>query len=102
MGPLADQVDLLFCNYNGQARNPLTAPLSVNWAAKNAGAVVDGRYRGEEGGDDRRAHPDGIEQSIGAFFMPASINLPPFDSYDMKGRTYRYFTGKLLYPCAMA
>jgi beta-glucosidase len=28
-----------------------------------------------------------------------SVNdLPPFENYDMEGRTYRYFTGPVLYP----
>ena len=29
---------------------------------------------------------------------PRSSQLPPFDDYSMKDRTYRYFTGKPLYP----
>src|SRR6202012_5045530 len=31
-------------------------------------------------------------------FYAGVDQLPPFDSYDMKGRTYRYFTGKPLFP----
>ena len=31
-------------------------------------------------------------------FYTGVDQLPPFTDYDMKGRTYRYFTGKPLYP----
>jgi beta-glucosidase len=30
--------------------------------------------------------------------MKPHWSLPPFDNYDMKGRTYRFFTGEPLYP----
>ena len=31
-------------------------------------------------------------------FYRSLDQLPPFDDYAMKGRTYRYFTGQPLYP----
>jgi len=31
-------------------------------------------------------------------FYKSVDQLPPFDDYNMKGRTYRYFTGEPLYP----
>ena len=31
-------------------------------------------------------------------FYKSADQLPPFDSYDMQGRTYRYFSGEPLYP----
>ena len=31
-------------------------------------------------------------------YYRSTSQLPPFESYDMKGRTYRYFKGEALYP----
>src|SRR4030095_10333290 len=31
-------------------------------------------------------------------FYKSVNDLPPFEDYDMKGRTYRYFKGEVLYP----
>jgi beta-glucosidase len=75
--------------------------LSVNWAAKNADAIVDAWYPGEEGGDAIAQTLSGSNNPSGHLpvtFYTGIEQLPPFDSYDMKGRTYRYFTGKPLYP----
>jgi beta-glucosidase len=75
--------------------------LSVNWAAKNADAMVDAWYPGEEGGEAIAQTLLGSNNPSGHLpvtFYTGTDQLPPFDSYDMKGRTYRYFTGKPLYP----
>ncbi|HEX4271943.1 MAG TPA: glycoside hydrolase family 3 C-terminal domain-containing protein, partial [Rhizomicrobium sp.] len=75
--------------------------LSVNWAAKNADAIVDAWYPGEEGGDAIAQTLSGSNNPSGHLpvtFYTGVDQLPPFDSYDMKGRTYRYFPGKPLYP----
>jgi beta-glucosidase len=75
--------------------------LSVNWAAKHADAIVDAWYPGEEGGDAIGQTLSGSNNPSGHLpvtFYTGVDQLPPFDSYDMKGRTYRYFTGKPLYP----
>jgi beta-glucosidase len=75
--------------------------LSVNWAAKNADAIVDAWYPGEEGGNAIGQTLSGSNNPSGHLpvtFYTGVEQLPPFDSYDMKGRTYRYFTGKPLYP----
>jgi beta-glucosidase len=73
----------------------------VNWAAKNADAIVDAWYPGEEGGDAIAQTLSGSNNPSGHLpvtFYTGVDQLPPFDSYDMKGRTYRYFPGKPLYP----
>ncbi len=75
--------------------------LSVNWAAKNADAIVDAWYPGEEGGEAIAQTLSGSNNPSGHLpvtFYTGVDQLPPFDSYDMKGRTYRYFAGKPLYP----
>jgi beta-glucosidase len=75
--------------------------LSVNWAAKHADAIVDAWYPGEEGGNAIAQTLSGSNNPSGHLpvtFYTGIEQLPPFDSYDMKGRTYRYFTGKPLYP----
>jgi beta-glucosidase len=75
--------------------------LSVNWAAKNADAIIDAWYPGEEGGNAIAQTLSGSNNPSGHLpvtFYTGVDQLPPFDSYDMKGRTYRYFSGKPLYP----
>jgi beta-glucosidase len=75
--------------------------LSVDWAAKHADAIVDAWYPGEEGGNAIAQTLSGSNNPSGHLpvtFYTGVDQLPPFDSYDMKGRTYRYFTGKPLYP----
>jgi len=75
--------------------------LSVNWAAQNADAVLDAWYPGEEGGDAIGQTLSGSNNPSGHLpvtFYTGIEQLPPFDSYDMKGHTYRYFSGKPLFP----
>jgi beta-glucosidase len=75
--------------------------LSVNWAAKNASAIVDAWYSGEEGGTAIAETLSGANNPAGRLpvtFYTGVQQLPPFEDYSMKGRTYRYFAGKPLYP----
>jgi beta-glucosidase len=75
--------------------------LSVNWAAKNASAILDAWYSGEEGGTAIGETLSGANNPAGRLpvtFYTGVKQLPPFADYAMKGRTYRYFTGKPLYP----
>ena len=74
--------------------------LAVNWAEENANAMIETWYPGEEGGN-------AVAEVLWGKFNPAgrlpvtfykSVNdLPAFEDYTMKGRTYRYFDGKPLY-----
>jgi beta-glucosidase len=75
--------------------------LSVNWANKNASAIVDAWYSGEEGGTAIAETLSGANNPAGRLpvtFYTGVGQLPPFEDYSMKGRTYRYFAGKPLYP----
>jgi len=75
--------------------------LSVNWADQNVKAILEAWYPGGEGGT-------AVAEALAGDFSPGgrlpvtfykSVDqLPPFDDYSLKGRTYRYFTGEPLYP----
>jgi beta-glucosidase len=75
--------------------------LAVNWADAHVPAILQAWYPGEAGGT-------AVANALAGDFSPAGrlpvtfyhsvADLPPFESYAMKGRTYRYFTGVPLYP----
>jgi beta-glucosidase len=75
--------------------------LSVNWADKNANAILEAWYSGEEGGTAIADTLAGVNNPSGrlplTFYTDVS-ELPPFEDYSMANRTYRYFSGKPLYP----
>ncbi len=70
--------------------------LGVNWAKAHANAILDAWYPGEEGGAAVAETLSGRNNPAGrlpvTFYKDVS-QLPPFDDYSMKGRTYRYFDG---------
>jgi beta-glucosidase len=75
--------------------------LAVNWASKHANAILDSWYAGEEGGAAIAETLSGKNNPAGRLpvtFYTGVDQLPPFEDYAMKGRTYRYFEGKPLYP----
>jgi beta-glucosidase len=75
--------------------------LAVNWAKKHANAILDSWYPGEEGGAAIAETLSGKNNPAGRLpvtFYTGVDQLPPFEDYAMKGRTYRYFEGKPLYP----
>ena len=75
--------------------------LAVNWDDQHVPAILEAWYPGEEGGN-------AVAEALAGDFSPAgrlpltfykSVDqIPAFDDYDMKGRTYRYFTREPLYP----
>jgi beta-glucosidase len=74
--------------------------LAVNWANGHIPAIVQAWYPGQ--------HGDAVADVLFGDYNPAGrlpvtyyktvADLPPFDDYDMAGRTYRYFAGNVLYP----
>jgi beta-glucosidase len=75
--------------------------LGVNWANQNANAILEAWYPGEEGGTAIAETLAGVNNPGGRLpvtFYKSVNDLPPFDDYAMKGRTYRYFEGQPLYP----
>jgi beta-glucosidase len=75
--------------------------LGVNWAAKNADAILDAWYPGEEGGNaigQTLAGDNNPSGHLPVTFYTGVDQLPAFDDYSMANRTYRYFKGKPLYP----
>jgi beta-glucosidase len=74
--------------------------LSVNWAKAHANAILEAWYSGEEGGTAIAQTLAGINNPAGRLpvtFYKGIDQLPPFEDYAMKNRTYRYFSGEPLY-----
>ena len=74
--------------------------LSVNWANEHANAILDAWYSGEEGGTAIAQTLAGVNNPAGRLpvtFYKSVEQLPAFEDYSMKNRTYRYFVGQPLY-----
>ena len=75
--------------------------LSVNWAKDHANAILEAWYPGEEGGAAIAQTLIGVNNPAGRLpvtFYKSVNDLPPFEDYSMSNRTYRYFSGRPLYP----
>lgn len=68
---------------------------------ETADAVLFAWYPGEQGGNAIADIIFGKENPSGKLpvtFYKSEQDLPPFDDYSMKGRTYKYFEGEPLFP----
>jgi len=75
--------------------------VAVDWAQQHADAILDAWYPGESGGTaiaQVMAGDDDLAARLPVTFYRSTRDLPPYVSYEMKDRTYRYFTGTPLYP----
>jgi beta-glucosidase len=75
--------------------------LAARWEKEHANAILEAWYPGEEGGRAIANTLSGANNPAGRLpvtFYADVTQLPNFEDYSMKGRTYRYFTGKPLWP----
>ncbi len=75
--------------------------LSVNWAKDHIPAIVEAWYPGQTAGEAIADVIFGDYNPAGRLpvtFYRSADQLPPFGNYAMADRTYRYFTGDVLFP----
>ncbi len=74
--------------------------LAVNWMDENIPAILNAWYPGEQGGNAVAEVLFGDYNPAGRLpltYYNSLDELPAFDDYAVKGRTYQYFEGKPLY-----
>lgn len=75
--------------------------LAIPWEANHVPAILNAWYGRQYGGEAIADVLFGDYNPSGKLpvtFYAKDSDLPDFNSYDMAGRTYRYFQGKALYP----
>jgi len=75
--------------------------VALDWAKQHADAILAAWYPGQAGGTAIAQALAGDVNPGGRLpvtFYRSVHDLPPFTSYAMQGRTYRYFRGTPLYP----
>ncbi|MDR0538697.1 MAG: glycoside hydrolase family 3 C-terminal domain-containing protein [Tannerellaceae bacterium] len=74
--------------------------LAINWEKEHMNAIVEAWYPGQHGGTAIADVLFGDYNPAGRLpvtFYRSTEQLPPFDDYNMAGKTYRYFTGEPLF-----
>ncbi|MCD6565210.1 MAG: glycoside hydrolase family 3 C-terminal domain-containing protein, partial [Bacteroidales bacterium] len=85
---------VVMVNFSGSA-------VALNWENENLPAIIQAWYPGQAGGTALadvifgKYNPGG---RLPVTFYKSVNDLPPFEDYSMKNRTYRYFDGEPLYP----
>ncbi len=75
--------------------------VAMPWAKDHLNAIVQSFYPGEAGGAAVGDVLSGKYNPAGRLpvtFYASTEDLPPFTEYKMENRTYRYFSGRPLYP----
>ena len=91
---VAERIPTIFVMMTGSA-------LVIPWEANHVPAILNAWYGGQYGGEAIADVLFGDYNPSGKLpvtFYAKDSDLPDFNSYDMTGRTYRYFRGKALYP----
>ncbi len=74
--------------------------LSINWEKENIPAILEAWYPGQAGGTAIADILFGDYNPAGRLpvtFYKSVNDIPAFDNYNMKGRTYRFFKGEPLF-----
>lgn len=90
----AEHIPTVFVMMTGSA-------IAIPWEAEHVPAILNAWYGGQYGGEAIADVLFGDYNPSGKLpvtFYASDSDLPDFESYDMQGRTYRYFKGKALYP----
>lgn len=85
---------VVFVNFSGSA-------MGLTDVESSCDAILQAWYPGEEGGNAIASVLYGTYNPAGRLpvtFYKSTDQLPDFEDYSMKGRTYRYMTEKPLYP----
>jgi beta-glucosidase len=75
--------------------------IASTWANQHAQSILEAWYPGEAGGQAIAETLSGKNNPAGRLpvtFYSSTEQLPSFDQYSMKERTYRFFTGQPLFP----
>lgn len=91
---VAENIPTVFVMMTGSA-------IATEWESQNIPAILNAWYGGQDAGTAIADVLFGDYNPAGRLpvtFYAKDSDLPPFNSYEMKNRTYRYFDGQVLYP----